>query len=290
MEAARHKTYDNAMRYASACRALHNLHKKQPIGSSSENEVGLWKSPFIGKDSVLAQVVNRNSQGFSDSLPNLAKRFVLEHLGLNEKDPKLRDIPTLFRKAEAYRRPESPVEKLMEWQKKHAVNDEDAQQAHKLFHHAVQQRAREMVARQQNQVSQFSIAPANAPNAPWPQLPATPPSVYRRSQENSKRVRKEGDTPICQEDRDSYTKKRRTGEKLVAGKSLLDKYPESDDCKLDKKSRTFMARLRKPVKCFHNHCNQDVLVFESRFGKIDWSAFPCGGVGDLRCYGADDDE
>jgi hypothetical protein len=189
MEAARHKTYDNAMRYASACRALHNLHKKQPIGSSSENEVGLWQSPFIGKDSVLAQAVNRNSQDFSDSLPNLAKRFVLVHLGLSDKDPKLRDIPTLFRKAEEYRRPDSPVEKLMEWQKKHAVNDEDAEQAHKLFHHAVQQRAREMMTRQQNQVNQVGVAPApNATNAPWPQLPATPPSVHQRSQENTKRV------------------------------------------------------------------------------------------------------
>jgi hypothetical protein len=122
-----------------------------------------------------------NSQGFSDSFPNLARRFVLEHLALNEKDPKLRerDIPTLLRKAEEDRRPESPVEKLMEWQQKHAANEEDAQQAHKLFHHAVQQRVRrEMVLRQQNQVNQVSIAaPLLAANAPWslPQPPATPP-------------------------------------------------------------------------------------------------------------------
>jgi hypothetical protein len=114
------------------------------------------------------------------------------------------------------------------------------------------------------------------------------------------------DTRLCgplQEDRDLHAKKRRTGEKLVAGKFLYDKHPESNDSKLDKKSRTFMARVRKPVKCFRNHCNQDVLVFQSRFskidwsafpgekqGKIDWSAFPCGGIGDVRCSGADDDE
>jgi hypothetical protein len=130
-----------------------------------------------------------NSQGFSDSFPNLARRFVLENLALNEKDPKLRerDIPTLLRKAEEYRRPKSPVEKLMEWQQKHAANEEDAQQAHKLFHHAVQQRARrEMVLRQHNQVTQVSIAaPLLASNAPWslPRPPATPLSVYQRSQQ-----------------------------------------------------------------------------------------------------------
>jgi hypothetical protein len=144
-----------------------------------------------------------------------------------------------------------------------------------------------MVARQQNQASVTTLSAANAPSAPpqLPAIPATPPSVYqhqRSQQNNSKRVRKEGNTPICKEDRDSYTKKRRTGEKLVAGKSLLDKYPECEDSKLDKKSRMFMARLRKPVKCFHNHCNQDVLVFQHRFCKIDWSAFPCGGVGDIQ--------
>jgi hypothetical protein len=148
---------------------------------------------------VSAQTVNRNSQGFSDSLPNLARRFVLEHLALNEKDPKLRDIPALIRKAEECRRPESLVEKLMEWQQKHAANEEDAQQAHKLFHHAVQQRAREMVLRQQNQVS--IAATLLAANSSWspPQPPATPPSVCQQSQQNSKRVRKEGNTPVCQE-------------------------------------------------------------------------------------------
>jgi hypothetical protein len=79
---------------------------------------------------ALGSVINRGSIPFTGAdLPDIAKRFVFEHLGMNQNDAKLKDIPTLVKKVMTYEMPESPMTKLVECTKKHASNDADASEA-----------------------------------------------------------------------------------------------------------------------------------------------------------------
>jgi hypothetical protein len=101
--------------YVGARLAINNVYGNQPVGTCTENNVSEWKSPYIGRDGALGSAINRGSVPFTGDLPDLAKRFVFEHLGMNLNDPELKDTPTLAKKAVMYKIPGSPMTKPVEW-------------------------------------------------------------------------------------------------------------------------------------------------------------------------------
>jgi hypothetical protein len=168
--------------------------------------------------------------------------------------------------------------------KKHASNDADASEAMHLINFVIDQSAR-----QQRAVEGVSQADSADSLVGGKRGSIAVAGIEGRR----KGVRKEGETVIPNEERQAYIKQKTTGEKMAAGKVLMKNYQAETDKFLNKLSRTFMGRLRKPVQCFYNHCRQDVLVFERRFkdsnGKIDWSHFSCSGVGEMICINKSDD-
>jgi hypothetical protein len=200
-----------------------------------ENNVLDWKNPYLGKYKALGSVINRGSVPFTSNSPDLAKRFVLEHLGMNLLDPKLKDIPTLIKKAMAYKMPESPMDKLVEWTKKHASNDADASEAVNLINFVIDQQAR-----QQRAAAGVSLADLASNNL----VGGKRGSIAVAGLEGrGKRVRKEGQTDIPNEERFSYAKQKTAGEKLAAEKVLLEKCQAATDKSLNKASCAFMGRL-----------------------------------------------
>jgi hypothetical protein len=50
MQAARHVTAENVLKYVGARLAIKNVYNNQPVGTCTENNISDWKSPYLGRD------------------------------------------------------------------------------------------------------------------------------------------------------------------------------------------------------------------------------------------------
>jgi uncharacterized protein YlxP (DUF503 family) len=254
---ARHtKNSSEGSLYNLDAKTLDEIRKAHP---EDENCVSSYKAIRLQQIS-LAVDLNVHSQGRTASIPELATRFVHEHLGVAQYDPKRTHPRYLIDKAMVWRRRMTTAEELDE---------------------SLRNVSKETAASIRSYVLALSkeMAEARAAKAEGDQpilnntLPANGESITSLSEASKTKRKRGGDTDLS-EFQDAVKRAKTTEGKIQAIQVLMDNAPGQDES-MTNGSKSFLRRVRPIMTCLKEHFSSNVAEFTKAHPKVNHTKFQC---------------
>lgn len=256
---ARHsKNSKDGALYNLDANTLDEIRKAHP---SDDNNVSKYKSIRLQQIS-LAVDLNVHSQGRTASIPELATRFVHEHLGVSQDDPKRMHPKYLIEKAMVWRRRVTTAEEFDETLRHLST---EAAASIKSFVNTLSKELAETKAKASNQqVSTSNPVPTNGESVT---------SAAEKSEGSEKKRKRGGDIDLSKY-QDPIKKAKTTEGKIEAIKVLLEHAPSEDES-LTNGSKCFVRRVRPIMTCFTEHFKSNVAEFTKAHPKVIHTKFQC---------------
>jgi hypothetical protein len=256
---ARHtKNSKDGALYNLDANTLNEIRKAHP---EDDNNVSTYKSIRLQHIS-LAVDLNVHSQGRTASIPELATRFVHEHLGVSQDDPK-RMYPKYL------------IEKAMVWKGRVTT----AGEFDETLRHLSTEKAASIKSYVDTLSKELAEARSNASNQqgsssnPVPTNGESVASAAGKSEASEKKRKRGGDIDLSKY-QDPIKKAKTTEGKIEAIKVLLENAPSEDES-LTNGSKCFVRRVRPIMTCFKEHFKSNVAEFTKAHPKVIHSKFQC---------------